>query len=173
MDKRVVEEIISSAINIASGGRVESIKQFAPDKMMTSEQVQQLHTNKEDILEAFMKDPRVTSAECREGKFHIVTREGEITFNFVFGDEGEGVRFVVEDKSARQEPVMLPEMSDIEIARMLFDICKSGMTVEDFIEIALENPHITSCEYKNGRFYFETTEGPVDVWFPFLQSRSQ
>ena len=46
-DKRVVEEIISSAINIASGGRVESIKQLAPDKIMTSEQVQQLHMKKE------------------------------------------------------------------------------------------------------------------------------
>ncbi len=57
MDKRIVEDIITCAINIASGGQVESILHTAPEKMMTSEQVQQLHMNKEDILNALIHDP--------------------------------------------------------------------------------------------------------------------
>lgn len=173
MDKTLFEEIISSAINIASGGRVESISHIAPDKMMTSEQVQQLDLTKEAIVEALLQDPRVASAECREGKFHVVTEEGAITFNFVFGYEGEGSRFVIEDEGARQEPVTAAEASIEETVQILFELVKEGVTVEDFIESSLKNPRVMSAEYKNGRFHFETTEGPINFWFPFLSSRSK
>lgn len=172
MDKRIAEEIISSAINIASGDRVESIKQSAPDKMMTSEQVQQLHLKKEEILDALMQDPRVTSAECKEGKFHVVTEAGSITFNFVFEDEEQSGEFMIEEENACQDPNSNHAMIDIELARTFLEIINAGVTVEDLIEHFLEDPCITTGDYKNGRFYFETTEGPLDFWFPFLKSRS-
>ena len=173
IDDKIVMDIIESAVNVASGGLVEHITKIAPDKMMTSEQVQALNLTKELLIDAFLQDPRVISAECRQGKFQIVTEEGTITFNFVFGDEGEGPRFMIEDRSVKQETDTTSEASPEEIAEALFDLCDNGVTVEDLIEAFLEDPCVSSAEYKDGRFNFQTTEGPITFWFPFLSRRSK
>jgi hypothetical protein len=164
-EKRVMD-IIGSAVNTASGGRVENITRLAPDKMMTSEQVQGITLTKEAILEALLQDPRVLSAECREGKFHIATEDGTKTFNFVFGDEGEGTRFVIDDESIKQEPVRTPEVSTEEMVQMLFDLCNEGVTAEDLIKSFLSNPKVISAEYRNGNFHIQSTEGTLNFWFP-------
>ena len=172
MDKKVAEDIISSALNIASDGRVESIKYIAPDKMMTSEQIQQLNLTKEGILEALLQDPRVISAEGKEGKFHIETEEGNITFNFVFGDEAEGVRFAIEDETTSQEPLIVTEPSIEKMVEALFDLCNKGVTVEDLIESFLKDPCVTTAEYRDGRFHIRSSKGTLNFWFPFLKTRS-
>lgn len=173
MDKEKVKDIISTAFNRATGGGLEAIGDSAIDKLMTSEQVQKLHLTKEALIEAFHQDPRVTSVALENGKFHIGTEESIITFNLVFGDEGESPRFALEDESAFEQPVTTPDISIEEMARAFLDLCKSGATVEDLIETFLEDPYFTAAEYKNGRYYFETTEGPLDFWFPFLRHRSE
>ncbi len=102
-----------------------------------------------------------------------MTKEGSITFNFVFEDEKESSRILIEDENAIQEPATNDEEYYEELAKLFLDIIKSGATVKDLIESFLNNPSVLSGEYKNGRFYFQTTDGPFDFWFPFLKSRSE
>jgi hypothetical protein len=88
MDKERVMDIIGAAFNTASGGRLEATGDTAVDKLMTSEQIEKLNLTKEALIEAFLQDPRVVSANCKDGKFRVVTNDGTIDFNLVFGDEG-------------------------------------------------------------------------------------
>jgi len=87
MDKGRVMDIIGNAFNAASGGRLEAIGDTAVDKLMTTEQIDKLNLTKEALIEAFLQDPRVVSASCKDGKFCVVTDEGTINFNLVFDDE--------------------------------------------------------------------------------------
>ncbi|MBI4690036.1 MAG: hypothetical protein HY754_07185 [Nitrospirae bacterium] len=175
MDKEIAQEIISAAINRATSGRVESIKDIAPDQMMTSEQVQGLNFTKEAILEAFLQDPCVISAECHEGKFQIVTSEGTINFNFVFGDEGEGVKFEPEVINIEHEKTGAASECDDEVEKFvdaLFDFYESGQSLiaENIIENAMKNPDIISAEFKDGQFHFQSkTQGYFTFKVPFIK----
>lgn len=88
MDKNLAMEIIAKALNTATnGGLVKAELGPYKGKIMSAEQVQKLGLKKEDLIEAFLKDPRVISAECENGKFHINTTDGKFSFNFIFEDE--------------------------------------------------------------------------------------
>ena len=77
----------------------------------------------------------------------------------------------LEDESACARPVKVPDISAEEILAGLFHLCELEVTVEDLIETALKDPTIRSAGYENGRFHFETTDGPIDFTFPFLRRR--
>ncbi len=102
MDKETVMDIIGTSLNIATRGRLEAMGDTPVDKLMSCEQVQKLNLTKEALIEAFHQDTRVTAVACEEGRFHVITNEGTISFNFVCGDDP---RFVLEDKSACEQPV--------------------------------------------------------------------
>ncbi len=97
MDKERVMDIIGTAFNTASGEGLEAIGDTPVDKVMTSEQVQKLNLTKEALIEAFLQDPRVVSANCKDGTFRVVTDEGTINFNFVFDDERSCGRVIKSD----------------------------------------------------------------------------
>jgi hypothetical protein len=90
IDKKLAKEIIATALNVATKGKVEieKITDIPPATgTMTAEKIQELDITKESLLCAFLSDPRVISAECKDGEFHIETVEGKISFNFKFEDE--------------------------------------------------------------------------------------
>lgn len=86
MDDKLVQDIIRTAVDAASHGGVESITTTPPPKSMNKDQLQKTSITKKLLIEAFLKDPRVISAEYKDGQFHIQTEEGTIHFNFVFKD---------------------------------------------------------------------------------------
>lgn len=181
MDREMAMDIISTAVDIASGGLMDrKIITTPPRKMMTSEQVQMTRLTKESIVNALLKDPRVISAECREGKFNIETKEGTITFNFVFGDEKEGPRFVIDDENIKMKSDTTQDFSHEEYEtevkeffKQMMEDAKNGMTVEEFIEVMTDDTTLTSVEYKNGTFFCHSAEGTFEFYFPFFKRRSK
>jgi len=45
--------------------------------------------SKEKLLKNLRANPRVISAECEDGKFHVISDRGEFSFEFIAA-EGEG-----------------------------------------------------------------------------------
>jgi hypothetical protein len=84
-DKDLAVEIIARALGvITSVGIVEVETGPYKGKTMSDEKVQNLGLTKEVLIQAFLKDPRVTSAEFKDGKFRIDTTEGKLSFKFKF-----------------------------------------------------------------------------------------
>ena len=86
MDDKLVQDIIRTAFDTASHGGVESIITTPPPKSMDKDQIQKKGITKKSLIKAFLKDPRVISAEHKDGQFHIHTEGGTIHFKFVFED---------------------------------------------------------------------------------------
>jgi tetratricopeptide (TPR) repeat protein len=88
VDKNLAMEIIAKALNDATNGGVEKAG-IGPYKgeLASTEQVQKLGLTKDGLIQAFLKDHRVISAECKNGEFHIDTMEGKLSFRFKFEDE--------------------------------------------------------------------------------------
>lgn len=88
IDKNLAMEIIATAVNVATKGKVEKITDIPPETgTMTAGKIQELGMTKESLLGAFLSDPRVISAECKNGELHIEIAEGKLSFNFKFEDE--------------------------------------------------------------------------------------
>ncbi len=88
VDKHLTMEIIAKALDTATNGRLAKAGLgHYKGKIMSTEQVQELGLTKEELIKAFLKDPRVISAECKNGKFKINTKEGKLSFKFIFEDE--------------------------------------------------------------------------------------
>lgn len=88
VDKNLAMEIIAKALDTATNGRVAKAGLLPyKGKVMSTEQVQELGLTKEELIQAFLKDPQVISAECKNGEFHINTTEGKLSFKFKFEDE--------------------------------------------------------------------------------------
>lgn len=88
VDKHLAMEIIAKVLDTATNGRVAKAG-LGPykGKLMSAEQVQELGLTKEDLIQAFLKDPRVISAECKNGEVHINTTKGKLSFKIKFEDE--------------------------------------------------------------------------------------
>lgn len=88
VDKHLAMEIIAKALDTATNGRVAKAG-LGPykGKVMSTEQVQELGLTKEELIQAFLKDPQVISAECKNGEVHINTTDGKMSFKFIFEDE--------------------------------------------------------------------------------------
>ncbi len=86
MDDKLVQDIIRTAVDATSHAGVESVITTPPPKSMNKNQFQKKGITKKSLIEAFLKNPRVISAEHKDGQFHIHTEEGTIHFKFVFED---------------------------------------------------------------------------------------
>lgn len=88
MDKKTVMDIIATAFDIATNGKIEKVTDSVPKEgTMTSGQFEKLAITREALIGAFLEDPRVVSAEYKDGQCHIATLEGTIKFIFKFKDE--------------------------------------------------------------------------------------
>jgi len=88
INNNLAAEIIAKALNVATNGRIEKINYMPPETgTMTAEKIQEIGITKESLLGAFRSDPRVISAECKNGEFHIKTVAGKLSFKFKFEDE--------------------------------------------------------------------------------------
>lgn len=92
MDKDTVMDIIASALDKATKGKVEKIitDPVPKEGTMTSDKFGELAITRESLISALLEDPRVISAEYKDGQCHITTPDGKISFNFKFGDESSG-----------------------------------------------------------------------------------
>ena len=82
-------DIIATALDKATKGKVEKvITDTVPmERTMTSDKFEKLAITREALIGALFEDPRVVSAEYKDGQCHIATLEGTIKFNFNFKDE--------------------------------------------------------------------------------------